>query len=96
MVNRVDTGDFLNLSETSLSLSAAKNTHVRQRRHDRSRFRVPPMLVHRYVEENGSAAMLASKSSAGVTQAVNGPIRFKVSQYIYTHFLLAQVRYYNC
>ena len=93
MVNSVDTGDFLNLSETSLSLSEAKSTHVRQRRYDRSRFRVPTVTVHRYVEENGLAAMLASKSSAGVTQAVNGPIRFKISPYICTYFLSAHVRY---
>ena len=29
------------------------------------------MPVHRYVEENGSAAMLAAKRSAGVTPEVN-------------------------
>ena len=29
------------------------------------------MLVHKFVDENGSAAMLAAKRSAGVTPEVN-------------------------
>ena len=31
----------------------------------------PPMLVPKYMEENGSAAMLAAKRSAGVAPEVN-------------------------
>ena len=38
--------------------------------HDRSWFQAPPM-PHRCVEENGSTAMLAAKSSAGVEPEVN-------------------------
>ena len=34
---------------------------------DRSQSQAPPMLPHKYVDENGSAAMLATKRSAGVT-----------------------------
>ena len=36
-----------------------------------TRFRVPPMLVRRYVEEIGSAAMLAAKRSTDITPEVN-------------------------
>ena len=39
--------------------------------HDESQFQVPPMPAHRYVEDNGSAAMLVTKRSAGVTPKVN-------------------------
>ena len=35
--------------------------------HDRSWFGAPPMLVHKYVDENGLAALLAAKRSASVT-----------------------------
>ena len=38
---------------------------------DRSRFRAPPMPTCRSVDENGLAAMLAAKRSAGVTPEVN-------------------------
>ena len=41
------------------------------RQHVRSRFRAQPMPACRYVEEKGSAAMLAAKRSAGVTLEVN-------------------------
>ena len=44
---------------------------MRQWRHDRSQFQAPPMPTHRYMEENGSAAMLAAKRSAGITPEVN-------------------------
>ena len=40
---------------------------VRQWRHDRSQFWVPPISARRYVEENG----LAAKTSAGVTPEVS-------------------------
>ena len=39
--------------------------------HNRPRTQAPLMLVHRYVDENGLAAMLATKRSAGVTPEVN-------------------------
>ena len=39
-------------------------------RHDRSQFRAPPMSAHRYVEEIGSAAILAAKRLAGVVPEV--------------------------
>ena len=39
--------------------------------HDESQFQAPPMPAHRYVEYNGSAAILATKRSAGVTPEVN-------------------------
>ena len=41
-------------------------------RHNRSQFRAPPMPAHSYVEENSSAAMVATKRSAGVAPEVNG------------------------
>ena len=49
-----------------------ENTHtVRQRWHDRSQFRSPPMPACKYVEENGLAAMLAAKRLAGVAPEVS-------------------------
>ena len=36
--------------------------------HDRSQFQAPPMLVCKYMDENGSAAMLATKRSAGIRE----------------------------
>ena len=39
--------------------------------HTRSRVRNPPMLMYKYVDKKGSAAMLAIKSSAGITSKVN-------------------------
>ena len=39
--------------------------------HDRSRSQALPMLVHKYVDKNGSAAMLAAKRSAGLAPEVN-------------------------
>ena len=47
------------------------NDFFNERWHDRSWFQTPPMPACRYVEENGSAAMLAAKRSAGVTPEVN-------------------------
>ena len=44
---------------------------VRQQQHDRSQFQDPPMPAYRYIEENGSAAMLATKKLAVVTPEVN-------------------------
>ena len=48
--------------------------------HDRSQSRAPPILVRNYMEldEIGSAAMLATKRSAGVTPEVNLRIPFSV------------------
>ena len=40
-------------------------------KYDRSRFRAPQMPACRYMEENSSAAMLATKRSAGVAPEVN-------------------------
>ena len=37
----------------------------------KTKTRAPPMRVHKYVDRNGSAAMLATKRSAGVTPEVN-------------------------
>ena len=49
-----------------------KNSHiVRQQQRDRSQFRAPPINAGRYVEENGSAPILATKRSAGVALKVN-------------------------
>ena len=42
----------------------------------RSWSQAPPMLVCKYMDENGSAAMLAAKRSAGVTPEVNLKILF--------------------
>ena len=39
--------------------------------HDRSKSRAPPIGVHKYVDENGLAAMLATNRSAGVAPEVN-------------------------
>ena len=39
--------------------------------YDRSQFRAPPMPACRYMEDNGSCAMLATKMSAGVTPEMN-------------------------
>ena len=39
--------------------------------HDRSQFQVAPMPAPRYVEENGLAAILTTKRSAGVLPEVN-------------------------
>ena len=39
--------------------------------HVRSWTRVPPMLICMYVDQNGSATMLAAKRSAGVAPEVN-------------------------
>ena len=44
---------------------------VRQWWHNRSWFLAPPMPAHKYVEDNGSAAILAAKKLAGVTSEVN-------------------------
>ena len=44
--------------------------------HNRSQSQAPPMLVHKYVDENGSGAMLATKRSAVVTPEVNLRILF--------------------
>ena len=44
---------------------------LRQWWHDRFRFRAPPMPSCRYGEENGLAAMLATKRLAGATSGVN-------------------------
>ena len=44
-----------------------KYQFIRQPRHDRSWFLVTKMSAVRYVEENGSPAVLAAKRSAGVT-----------------------------
>ena len=39
--------------------------------HNRSQSEAPPMLVCKYIDENGLAAMLATKRLAGVTSEVN-------------------------
>ena len=39
--------------------------------HDRSRSQVPPMLVHKYLDEKGLVAMLDTKRSAGFAPEVN-------------------------
>ena len=39
--------------------------------HDRSQSLTPPMLVCKYMDENGLVAMLATKRSAGVAPEVN-------------------------
>ena len=45
---------------------------VRKKKHlPKRKIRAQPMLVCKYVDENGSAAMLAAKRSAGVTPEVN-------------------------
>ena len=45
--------------------------HGARQQHTRSCTPAPPMLVHMYVDQNGLAAMLAVKRSAGVTPKVN-------------------------
>ena len=49
-------------------------SHTVRLQHNRSQSRVPPMPAHRYMEEKGSAAMLAAKRSAGVTPEVNSRV----------------------
>ena len=46
---------------SSVRIASAWSHTVRQWWHYRSQFQAPPMLAHMYVEENGLAAMLASK-----------------------------------
>ena len=53
---------------------------VRQWWHERSLFQAPPMSAHRYVEENGSAAMPATNRSAGVAPQVNLTLALKPRQ----------------
>ena len=45
---------------------ASTSGSVRQP-HDRSRTRVPPMLVWKYMDRSGLAAMLITKKSEGIT-----------------------------
>ena len=57
---------------SSVGIASAWSHTVRQWWHYRFQFQAPPMLAHMYVEENGLAAMLASKKRlAGVTPEVN-------------------------
>ena len=59
-------------SQASLVGRASDWSHtVRQRQCDRSQFQTPPMPAYRYMEENGSAAMLPAKRLAVVTPEVN-------------------------
>ena len=68
----------LDITFTKLSIPSTKWTTnklisvclVCERQHDRSWFWAPPMLAHRYVEENNMAAMLVTKRSAGITPKV--------------------------
>ena len=46
-------------------------SHTVRKRHDRSQIQAPSVLVCRYMDQNGSASMLATKRSAGVTPEVN-------------------------
>ena len=41
--------------------------HTVSQLYDRSRFSAQPMIVHKYVDANDSAAILAAMRSAGVT-----------------------------
>ena len=56
---------------SSVGRASAWSHTVRQQQHSSTWFWAPPIPVHRYMEENGSAAMLATKRSAGVTPEVN-------------------------
>ena len=46
-------------------------SHSVRLQHDRSWFQAPPMPAHRYMVENGLAAMLATKRSGSVTPEMN-------------------------
>ena len=54
----------------SVGRASAWSQTVKQQR-DRFQSQAPPMLVHKYVDENGSTAMLDTKRSAGVRAVVN-------------------------
>ena len=55
---------------SSVSRASTWSRTMRQQ-HNRSQSQVPPMLICKYVDDNGSVAMLTTKTSAGVTPEVN-------------------------
>ena len=55
---------------TPVSRSSTWSHTVRQQ-HSISKSRAPPMLVCKYVDDNGSVAMLDTKRSVGVTPEAN-------------------------
>ena len=63
-------GNPVSIAQSVEHLLASSHT-VRQQWHDRSQFQAPPMPAGRYVEQNSSASMLATKRLAGITQEVN-------------------------
>ena len=59
------------LSQHSSVDRASVLSHAVRQWHDRSQTQVPPVLVCKYVDWNGSATMLATKRSASVTPVMN-------------------------
>ena len=79
-LNGKETANYLNaqmqLLKTNLSaVKPSRHSSVGRAHvclwHNGSEFQVPPICAHSYMEEIGSAAMLAAKGLAGVTPEVN-------------------------
>ena len=63
-------GQHANSTQSSV-LTASALFHTVRQWHDNPQSRALPMLVHKYVDENGSAVMPAAKRSADVTPEMN-------------------------